>query len=95
MQEADLNASQPSTAICGNGMLESSEECDDGNREIDDGCSPACTVEQRGVCSKVRDTKSVCSSSQQFCGNGFREFYLAREMCDGHKDDGDGCSSRC
>lgn len=30
---------------CGNGILEGAEECDDNNRDADDGCSPTCTLE--------------------------------------------------
>jgi cysteine-rich repeat protein len=30
---------------CANGILEAAEECDDGNRERDDGCAPDCTFE--------------------------------------------------
>ena len=36
-------------AACGNGQLESGEECDDGNEVSDDGCSADCTVECRHV----------------------------------------------
>jgi cysteine-rich repeat protein len=31
--------------VCGNGIKEGSEQCDDGNTVGDDGCSPTCTVE--------------------------------------------------
>jgi cysteine-rich repeat protein len=34
--------------ICGNGVLESGEECDDGNTVAGDGCSPSCVVEYCG-----------------------------------------------
>ena len=30
---------------CGNGVIDSNEECDDGNRENEDGCSEECRVE--------------------------------------------------
>ncbi len=42
---------------CGNGILDSGEECDDGNRAVDDGCSAACTVEAGWSCS---GSPSVC-----------------------------------
>ena len=32
-------------ATCGNGVLESPEQCDDGNMTAGDGCSPTCTLE--------------------------------------------------
>jgi len=33
------------SAICGNGVLDAGEACDDGNTEAGDGCSPACRSE--------------------------------------------------
>jgi cysteine-rich repeat protein len=35
----------PTPAICGNGLQEPGEECDDGNIVPDDGCSATCTLE--------------------------------------------------
>jgi cysteine-rich repeat protein len=32
-------------AVCGNGILETGEECDDGNNLNGDGCSALCTIE--------------------------------------------------
>lgn len=34
---------------CGNGILESGEECDDGNLAAGDGCSPVCTIELASI----------------------------------------------
>ena len=36
-------------SVCGNGILESPEECDDGNRRSSDGCSESCLLEI-GIC---------------------------------------------
>jgi len=36
--------------ICGNGMVEAPEECDDGNFDQNDGCSPLCTKENYDKC---------------------------------------------
>ena len=33
-------------AVCGNGILETGEECDDGNLINGDGCSSTCTIEE-------------------------------------------------
>ncbi|MBX3156199.1 MAG: DUF4215 domain-containing protein [Deltaproteobacteria bacterium] len=41
-------------AVCGNGQLESPEQCDDGNTADGDGCSSTCTTETT-VCS-LKDT---------------------------------------
>ncbi len=38
----------PNDSICGNGMLEVTETCDDGNRSDCDGCSSRCRVERCG-----------------------------------------------
>ena len=50
------------TPVCGNGILDGTEECDDGNRRDGDGCSSLCSIE--GV--KAAAPRSVC-------GNGIRE----------------------
>lgn len=38
-----------STAVCGNGIAELPETCDDGNKAAGDGCSATCTLEDGGV----------------------------------------------
>jgi cysteine-rich repeat protein len=37
-------------SVCGNGLLEDSESCDDGNRKSGDGCSPECATEAGFAC---------------------------------------------
>jgi cysteine-rich repeat protein len=39
----DNTTCEPMT--CGNGIIEGTEECDDGNEEIDDGCDDSCQLE--------------------------------------------------
>ncbi len=41
-----------STALCGNGIAELPESCDDGNTVAGDGCSPTCTLEAGGLLSQ-------------------------------------------
>jgi len=36
---------RPLTAVCGNGVLDAGEQCDDGNVAAHDGCSATCTIE--------------------------------------------------
>lgn len=39
---------EPNRAVCGNGTTEIGEQCDDGNTDACDGCSPACRPESCG-----------------------------------------------
>jgi len=39
----------PTSIICGNALLESPEECDDGNMLDNDGCSSSCLIESSGT----------------------------------------------
>lgn len=34
----------PASAVCGNGLVEGDEQCDDGNSDDDDDCTNACTL---------------------------------------------------
>ena len=74
--------------VCGNGVKEGNEQCDDGsaagpNNNLGDGCTPLCTREPQcanGTCAAV-------------CGDGAIQ---AGEGCDdGNLHDFDGCSSTC
>nr|BAK03066.1 predicted protein [Hordeum vulgare subsp. vulgare] len=52
--------------VCGNGIADSGEECDDGNVEDNDGCSSVCKLERGWQCtgaasvSDVSPVASVC-----------------------------------
>ena len=70
--------------VCGDGKVEGSEGCDDGNTKPNDGCSPTCHFEPN--CSASTGT---CTSQ---CGDGL----VVNEGCDdGNTNNGDGCSSTC
>jgi len=71
-------------AHCGNGQLDLSEGCDDGNRAEDDGCSSACQVEPGFFCDGA---PSTCFDS---CGNGIID---NGEDCDGAVLGGATCAS--
>jgi cysteine-rich repeat protein len=48
-------------AVCGNGILETGEQCDDGNTANGDGCSSTCTIETNpdtsaAACAAATDT---------------------------------------
>jgi len=92
---------------CGNGIVEGTEQCDDGNTNGGDGCSADCDFE---VCGdgilnqgeQCDDGNNVdgdgCSSKCLFenagtCGDGVLN--EGEECDDGNNVDGDGCSSDC
>jgi len=73
---------------CGNGVQELSEECDDGNLDIADGCSQTCTVETNWTCTGF---PSVCTP---ICGDEIIKPPF--ETCDdGNSESGDGCDATC
>lgn len=95
-------------AVCGNGVIEDGEECDDGFFNSDvlpDTCrrhcvSPRCgdgVVDTGEECDDGNTTSndgcsSICTR-EPGCGDGVLD---PGEQCDdGNKEDGDGCSSAC
>ncbi len=76
--------------VCGDGIRESGENCDDGNVVDGDGCSSICKLETGFICTD-HSYRTVCRAI--VCGDGMRE---SGELCDdGNVVDGDGCSSSC
>jgi len=54
-------------AICGDGVRDIGEECDDGNVLSGDGCSTTCTVEDKWQCSLgAGDLPDICSCDVQY-----------------------------
>lgn len=97
----------PACQPCGDGSLDDSEACDDGNDEDDDGCSARCLIE--GCGDGVRDEGEACDDGNlepadgcdfrcqlSRCGDGQVDFGALNEECDdANVLSGDGCSSRC
>jgi len=83
-----VQASQPLLAsVCGNGLVEEGETCDDADTDSGDGCSATCAIEPGYSC---HDAPSRCSAG---CGNGTLG---EGEQCDdADTDPGDGCSATC
>jgi cysteine-rich repeat protein len=54
---------QPPNTVCGNGVVETGESCDDGNTANGDGCSSICQTETTpGACySKLNDLPVTCT----------------------------------
>ena len=74
-------------AICGDGVVEGTESCDDGGTAAGDGCDPTCNFEPGYVCT---GSPSVCVPD---CGDGM---IVGAETCDdGGTAAGDGCSATC
>ena len=75
---------------CKNGMREGTEQCDDGNNDITDGCTP--------TCRKVPTCAAGPGACTPPCGDGL---LLAADRAagftcdDGNNQDGDGCSAAC
>jgi len=75
------------TPICGDGVMEGVETCDDGAAGGGDGCSAQCGIEAGWICS---GEPSICL---EVCGNGVQ---TASEGCDdGNVVSGDCCSASC
>ncbi|MEM6956766.1 MAG: DUF4215 domain-containing protein [Myxococcota bacterium] len=79
-----FNASACVTTRCGNGTVESGEECDDGDTRDGDGCT-ACVVDEGWTCSGAT---SVCAP---VCGDGM---VVGAEPCDGANLNGATCETR-
>lgn len=84
----DGNASNGSCGNeCGDGVVQSGEQCDDGDTDDNDGCAVNCSIEGGWFCT---GEPSVCTL---LCGNGSLD---PGETCDdGDQTSGDGCSNAC
>lgn len=95
-------------AVCGNGIQEPGESCDDGGTVPGDGCSALCAIEGAAVCGngvlqggeECDDGNAVggdgCSATctDEICGNGVIDLLL-EECDDGNLVSGDGCNDAC
>ncbi|MFK8031586.1 MAG: proprotein convertase P-domain-containing protein [Gammaproteobacteria bacterium] len=53
--------------VCGNGLLQGGEQCDDGNLIDGDGCSASCSVESGFSCDTPPGQPSVCELIPEGC----------------------------
>jgi cysteine-rich repeat protein len=91
--------------VCGNGMVESGEACDDGNTIETDDCTNACVLASCGdgllqegveVCDdgNTDNTDACVNCAAAVCGDGSVQQDV--EACDdGNTDDTDTCTSVC
>ena len=72
------------TAYCGDGIVHdiAQELCDDGNNEIDDGCSDTCEIEDGWLCEQ---SPSLCTT---LCGDGI---VAGDEICDDNNTEVEVC----
>ncbi len=90
--------------LCGNGVVDPGEGCDDGNEDDFDECDNDCRLAtcgdgiptgleecDDGNASNRDDCLNSCVS--QLCGDGYTAF--DEECDDGDTESGDGCSSEC
>ena len=76
-------------ALCGDGIIETGEVCDDGNAADGDGCPAACDEFECGW--ECPSAGAPCNTS---CGDGV--WIDGEEECDdGNGTNGDGCSNAC
>lgn len=96
-------------AMCGDGVVQGDEECDDGNFDDSDGCTVDCIRNDvQAMCGDgVLDETEECDDGNSddtddcvsgcvvaFCGDGFVQAGV--EDCDdGNTEDGDACDSTC
>ena len=95
-------------SVCGDGIRESGEQCDDGNNRGGDGCSPSCFIETN--CGDgIREGGEQCDDGNNLnndgcdancfietaCGDGVLDGLDGEECDDGNNLDNDGCSADC
>jgi cysteine-rich repeat protein len=104
-QDAAMDAAPDMAARCGDGVVDSNEECDDGNRDDGDACLTTCKrarcgdgIVRRGVegCddgNRVDDDSCRNECKLPTCGDGVVQM---GEQCDDlNLDDGDACLTTC
>jgi cysteine-rich repeat protein len=83
----DDDDSCPEVTVCGDGLVDGPETCDDGDTTPGDGCSATCQLEAGWSCAGA---PSVCG---EVCGDGN---IVGGESCDdSDATGGDGCDATC
>jgi cysteine-rich repeat protein len=95
--------------VCGDGVRDPGEECDDGNLTNGDGCSASCTIQQvPPACGNGHvDTGETCDDGNTTSGDGCSATCQTESICgdshvtgteqcdDGNTQSSDGCSATC
>lgn len=95
-------------SICGNGVIETGEQCDDGNMINGDGCANNCMFENPLCGNGIINSGEQCDDGNSINGDGCNMYCLlengicgngvvnAGEQCDdGNNINGDGCNLSC
>ena len=56
-------------SLCGHGIIDSGEGCDDGNTISGDGCSSTCTIESGWICDNKEPTTCQAEGNFNSCGD--------------------------
>lgn len=83
--DCTFDTSGCSAAMCGNGVLDPGEGCDDRNVRNGDGCDDACAVESGYRCT------GAPSTCETVCGDGM---IVGGEVCDGSNLAGETCRTQ-
>jgi len=87
--DADAGADADAASVCGNGVRETGEECDDGNRTALDGCENDCTT----TCHAASDCDDFDDCTIDSCPPTSGGALCAHEVVRGARcDDGDPCT---
>ena len=100
----------PGAVTCGDGLLQVTEECDDGNQLAGDGCDDSCRLEYFPICGNgIIEACEECDDGNTSGGDGCNSECLFEsagqcgnghlefgEQCDdGNLESGDGCGPDC
>lgn len=87
---ANANTDSDCKPVCGNGVSESGEECDDGNKQSADGCSSSCRKEDsQAICLSQFGMTGTCAECIcEKCATEVRECYAR-----GNQAERDACRS--
>ena len=70
-------------AVCGNGIMEDGEQCDDGNTDDGDGCSALCVIEEEPepICGNgIVEDGEECDDGNTTDGDGCSSLCLTEEV---------------
>ena len=76
LEEITEDYASVTVSLCGDGLVLSGEQCDDGNRLDNDGCTTTCQIEIGYTCSSAQP--NICRPTCVDSDNGFNSFIKGR-----------------